>query len=75
MSPERSNRFAARLMWWLLPRIGYYAEGFDRVRAWPFYMLWKLVGLLPSSALYEPYQGPACTCDYCRGVPGAVYEP
>lgn len=66
--PHNNTTRAARLMWWLLPRIGYYAEGFDRVRAWPFYMAWKLVGSLPSSALFKPYPPVECDCDYCLGL-------
>ncbi len=76
--PERSMRLAARLWWALLPHIGYGSDVFPESRRWyePLaYRAWKLVGLLSSSAPYKPMPPINCNCDYCRGVPGAVFEP
>lgn len=76
---ERSTKLAARLWWLLLPYAGW--TGYPNEDnpapwyAWPLTWLWKLVGLLPSSAPYEPQPPDVCTCDYCRGVPGARFEP
>lgn len=77
--PVRSGRLAARLWWWLLPYAG--ETGYpnpDNPPRWFSYPLtwaWKLVGKLPSSAPFEPQPPIICDCDYCRGVPGAVFEP
>lgn len=77
--PVRSKRLAARLWWFLLPyagETGYSDSEFPaRWRAYPLTWLWKLVNALPSSAPFEPSRIPPCDCDYCRGVPGAVFEP
>ena len=35
----------------------------------------KLLERLPGGALFEPMPPIACNFDYCRGVPGAVFEP
>jgi hypothetical protein len=77
--PKRSRKLAARLWWFLLPFAG--ETGYPnpdnppRWFAYPLAWLWQLVNKLPSSDPFEPYSGPACNCDYCRGVPGAVWEP
>lgn len=80
MTP-RSRTLAARLWWVLLPYAGwtgYHEKGDPNPPPWYAYPLawaWKLVGRLPSSAPYEPMAPIVCNCDYCRGVPGAVFEP
>lgn len=78
----RSSRAAARLWWALLPYAGCYGWGKDDGGNWRWwmrfnvvpYLLWKLVAKLPSSSPFEPMEPIVCTCDYCRGVPGAVFE-
>jgi hypothetical protein len=41
----------------------------------PATWLWKFVGKLPGSDPFEPTEPIVCNCDYCRGVPGARFEP
>ena len=79
MKPSRNTSLAARLWWLLLPFAGEtgYSDA-DHPARWfahPLTWLWKLVGKLPNSDPFKPYEGPQCDCDYCRGLPGAVYEP
>jgi hypothetical protein len=75
--PQRNTRVAARLWWALLPYIGYYCDGTEDWRWWmrPARWLWVLVDKLPGSAPYPPLPPVVCTCDYCMGVPEAVFEP
>ena len=84
--PVRSRRLAARLWWALLPYagwIGYRDKELERDGtcvpppwyAFPLAWLWEVVRRLPGSAPYEPLPPIECDCDYCRGVPGAVFEP
>lgn len=79
MSAVRSTRIAARLWWWLLPyagETGYADEQHPaRWRAYPLTWAWQLVGKLPGSAPFKPSDLPPCTCDWCRGVPGAEWTP
>lgn len=76
--PVRSRRLAARLWWALLPFTGCYAYAerrWQRALGFVPFLLWKLAGRLPGSAPFEPELPVACDCDYCRGVPGARFEP
>lgn len=77
---ERNTRLAARLHWALLPCMGayYYADemGEKVPLRWRLgYRLMTLVTKLPGSELYPPLPQIECGCDYCHGVPGAVFEP
>lgn len=80
----RSKRLAARLWWALLPYAGWIAYSDDDLEcgaikppwyAYPLAWLWELVRRLPGSDPFEPMPPVVCNCDYCRGVPGAVFEP
>jgi len=80
---ERNTTLAARLWWALLPYAGCYgyrdADGgsehwWMRFSVVP-YMLWKLAGSVPGFAAFKPMPPVVCNCDYCRGVPGARFEP
>lgn len=86
--PIHSTKWAARAWWWLLPYAGIwgYKDDVDEFGPnpnerwwWRFtflhYCAWRLVSKLPSSAPFEPMEPIVCNCDYCRGVPGAVFEP
>lgn len=79
VSAVHSTKWAARLWWFLLPYAGEtgYADAEHPARwfAHPLTWLWKFVGKLPGSEPFEPMPPIVCTCDYCRGVPGAVFEP
>lgn len=83
MSAARSTRLAARLWWALLPFAGCYGYGKGDGGTWRWwmrfsivpYLLWKLVGNLPGSDPFRPIPPIVCNCDYCRGVPGARFEP
>lgn len=77
---DHSTRLAARLWWALLPYAGwtgYHERGEipPPWYAWPLTWLWQLVGTLPSAAPYKSMPQVVCNCDYCRGVPGAEFEP
>ena len=77
--PIRSRTLAARLWWLLLPFAGEtgYADAEHPARwfAHPLSWAWALINKLPRSAPFEPFPHIECNCDYCRGVPGAVWEP
>lgn len=86
MSAVRSRTLAARLWWVLLPyagEVGYRDKELEKAgeiprprwRAYPLSWLWTLIGKLPSSDPFEPFEPPVCGCDFCRGVPGARFEP
>lgn len=85
MTERISTRLAARLWWALLPYAGIWGYRDEDAPAenvrwwWRFtfvaYYAWKLVGRLPGSDPFEPMAQIVCTCDFCKGVPGAVFEP
>ncbi len=76
MSP-RNRTLIARLRWLILPLMGYcYGESWrDQIRGRPFVWLDNILGRLPGSDLFAPVPEVVCNCDWCRGVPGAVWEP
>ena len=80
MVPRRSRKLSARTWWLLLPFEGYFGyrdKDDPRPPLWvyPLAWLWRLNDRLFSPAPFEPTPPIACDCDYCRGVPGAVFEP
>lgn len=81
---DRSTRLAARLWWATLPYWGWSTvtpdEIADGARPFPWYfrpLAWlnRLADRLPGSAPFKPLPPIDCDCDYCRGVPGARFEP
>lgn len=78
--PRRSRRLAARLWWATLPHAGMigWPKGVGNPPRWydyPLAWLNRLAEKLPGSEPFEPQPPIICTCDYCQGVPGAVFEP
>lgn len=78
---DRSTRVAARLWWATLPYRGWVAyDGEVGAVPPPWYahpLAWvnRLAEKLPGSEPFKPMPVRECPCDYCQGVPGAVYEP
>lgn len=75
---------ALRRAWWiLLPYagwMGYRHEGMNRIplHAYPLAWLWSGVSWYMTKrgiGAFPPSPPVVCRCDYCRGVPGAVFEP
>jgi hypothetical protein len=86
--PLRSRGFASRVRWTLMPWWAFAwryrnddPDDPNPGRWWHHCIgstaLWldKLLERLPGGALFEPMPRVECDCDYCRGVPGAVFEP
>lgn len=84
----RNDSLAARLRWWLPPWLAYawrYREDFAAApypgrwyhACWGSFAFWldRALDRLPSGALWPPIPDFVCDCDYCRGVPGARFEP
>lgn len=84
----RNDSLAARLRWWLLPWLAYawrYREdhadapnpGTPLTWTWGSFAYWldRVLDRLPSGAMWPPMPEIVCDCDYCRGVPGARFEP
>jgi hypothetical protein len=83
---DRSRSFAARVWWATLPYAGWVgwrdeeleADGTCRKPPWyafPLAWLNRLAEKLPGFGAFEPMEPIVCNCDYCRGVPGARFEP
>jgi hypothetical protein len=85
--PFRHPGRVSRLRWALMPWWAFawrYRDDFNNPEtdAWwkscigsTIYWLDKVLEHLPGGDLFAPYTPPKCDCDYCRGVPGAVFEP
>jgi hypothetical protein len=77
---NRSTRLAARLWWALLPYAGWFAYSDEPdaprppLHAYPLAWLWRLINWIGVEP-FKPFELPVCDCDYCRGVPGARFEP
>jgi hypothetical protein len=81
---NRSTRLAARLWWATLSYRGWATTTAEDIAdganpppwyAHPLAWLNKLAEKLPGSEPFEPLPPIVCTGDYCRGVPGARFEP
>lgn len=78
---ERNDSLAARFRWWLLQWLAYawrYSDDMPPARWW--YRCWGSIALwldnrLDRVPLFPPMPPVKCNCDYCRGVPGARFEP
>lgn len=78
----RSRKLSARLWWATLPYAGWigYSEPGDGSIPAPWYaypLAWlnKLAARMPGFQAFEPPPEIDCDCDWCRGVPGARFEP
>ena len=83
---NHSRKLSARIWWATLPYLGWVgyrdkeleADGTCRKPpwyAWPLSWLNRLAANWPGFEAFEPMPEVVCNCDYCRGVPGAVFEP
>lgn len=82
----RNRSLAGRLRWWLLPWLAYawrYRDDYYDApnpghwyhHCWGSFALWLDNRLERRVPLWPPMPPIECDCDYCRGVPGARFEP
>ena len=77
----RSRSIAARVWWWTLPFAGWVTYDGEVGAtpppwyAYPLARLNRLAARAPGFRAFEPSPPVECDCAWCRGVPGARFEP